>query len=195
MRSRLSENEIREWSPLVGVVSETIITLPGSCCKILVECCDGRRLEENILTSADMVELAGCIVIVTLGEDGRYRFHWGSQFLQRAKGLTKHSAPQIYGTSGQVGEVAKRRGGYLMSEAEYKTLPGADHLPLYDADDERCEQIERPNGPAYYGVREATELGDALDCTGSPHLDFRGGIKYRRVDGIEFVCAYFWLRR
>jgi hypothetical protein len=180
----------------VGVVSETIITLPGSCCKILIECCDGRRLEEIILTFADMVELAGCLIIVTLGEDGRHRFHWGSHFLQRAKGLTKHSSPpQLADTDGQLGEVTKRRDGNPMSEAEYKTLPGADHLPLFDVDDVRCELIERPNNPAYVGVREATELGDALECTGNPRLEFRGGIKYRRVDGVEFVCAYFWLRR
>lgn len=82
-----------------------------------------------------------------------------------------------------------------MTEAEYKTLPGANLLPLYDEDDERCTHIEQPNSSRYDTVREATDLDDALACIRDPELEFRGGIRYTSEDGSRFVYAYFWKRR
>ena len=78
-----------------------------------------------------------------------------------------------------------------MTEAEYRSLLGANGLPLFDHDDGRCEELERPNSPAYDTVREATEWKDAFDCVGDPTLEFRGGIRYEA----DSVHAYFWKRR
>lgn len=82
-----------------------------------------------------------------------------------------------------------------MTEDEYKTLPGADRLPLLAEDDGRCEKITRPNSPAYDTVRDAVDLPDALRCTRDTTLEFRGGIRYEADAGVKSVHAYFWKRR
>ena len=82
-----------------------------------------------------------------------------------------------------------------MTEAEYKSLPGSEALPLYDADDGRCEQIDRINDPSFDTLTEAIDLDDALDCIDDRRLDFRGGIRYTADGDERFVHAYFWQRR
>ena len=82
-----------------------------------------------------------------------------------------------------------------MTEAEYRTLPGADRLPVYDHDDSRCEELARPNSPAYDTVQEATERNEALNCVRDPNLEFRGGIRYKADGGVAIVYAYFWRLR
>lgn len=75
-----------------------------------------------------------------------------------------------------------------MTEAEYRQLPGVDRLPLYDEDDDRCEQLGRPNS-------SQTDVDEAERCIADNSLEFRGGIRYRSDDGIRFVFAYFWKLR
>jgi hypothetical protein len=82
-----------------------------------------------------------------------------------------------------------------MTETEYRQLPGAEHLPLYDEDYGRCEQLDRPNSSQYDTVTEAIEFDEAQQCIADDSLEFRGGIRYRTDDDEHFVYACFWKLR
>lgn len=81
-----------------------------------------------------------------------------------------------------------------MTEAEYRTLPGSNRLPLFDEDDPRCEQLDRPRDPQYDTIREATDLDEATSLVANNLYEFRGGIRYM-ADNESSVFAYFWLKR
>lgn len=89
VRKRLADREVKYNFLLVGVVVETVITHPGRGGKVIIEYGDRQRFEDEIIASADLTELPGSLVIVTLDVNRRPRLHWGPELLQRAMGRTK----------------------------------------------------------------------------------------------------------
>src|SRR5262249_32213438 len=83
LRARLVEPEISHRFLLVGVVVETTVTQPGRGGKVVIEYGNRQRFDDDLLASADLTELPGCLVIVTVDENGHPRLHWGPDFLQR----------------------------------------------------------------------------------------------------------------
>lgn len=83
-----------------------------------------------------------------------------------------------------------------MTEAEYRSLAEFRGLPLYDADDPRCESIDRANGdPSFTGsVFEADDLTTAQDYVRRADLVPKGGTRHTENDEVA-VYAYFWQKR
>ena len=90
LRSRLAEREISGRVLFVGVVVETVIIRPRNSGRVVIEYGDRQRFESEILASADLTELPGSLVLVTVDDAGHPRLHWGSELLQRALALTRH---------------------------------------------------------------------------------------------------------
>lgn len=91
LRSRLAERQISRRVLFVGVVIETVITRPGSGGRVVIEYGDRQRFESEVIASADLTELPGCLVLVTVDDAGHPRLHWGPELLRRAKALNRHS--------------------------------------------------------------------------------------------------------
>ena len=87
LRSRLAERTVSRRVLFVGVVIETVIIRPGNSGRVVIEYGDRQRFEDEILASADLTELPGSLVFVTLDDAGHPRLHWGPELLQRALGL------------------------------------------------------------------------------------------------------------
>ena len=59
---------------------------------MVIEYGDKERFEVEVLASADLTELPGSLVLVTLDDNGYPRLHWGPELLSRAKGTKRHPA-------------------------------------------------------------------------------------------------------
>jgi hypothetical protein len=88
LRSRLAEREIHDRTLFIGVVIETTVIQGGG--KVVIEHGNKERFESDIIASADMTELPGNLVLVTVGADGYPRLHWGPGLPQRAMALTRY---------------------------------------------------------------------------------------------------------
>lgn len=82
-----------------------------------------------------------------------------------------------------------------MNEAEFLTLPGAANVPVYDDDDDRCEELDRLTDPKYTSVCEATLIEEARDYSAKENFVLSGGIRYPGTDDGSFVHAYYLKKR
>jgi hypothetical protein len=83
-----------------------------------------------------------------------------------------------------------------MSEIEYTTLAEFVDLPLLDADDPRCTDIESTNNdPAYTGeVFPIADLAAAQRLVNFSDMVPKGAVRHRGAVQ-PIVLAYFWRKK
>jgi len=90
LRTRLTEPLITTRVLLVGVCVETTVTHQTTGGEIIVAHGDREQLQEQIVSpSSTLLELPGCLMIVTLDDEGRSLYISGPEFVQRGIGMCK----------------------------------------------------------------------------------------------------------
>ena len=75
LRTRLGQPSEGTRFSFFGVVLETVVTNPGKSGRIVVQCSDGRKIDEQFNTTSDLTKYPGSLVVVEEGEPGRYLLH------------------------------------------------------------------------------------------------------------------------
>src|SRR5262245_59210180 len=75
LRTRLAQVSEATTGPFFGVVTETVVTKPGESGRLVIRCSDGSVIDDEFNTTADLTRYPGALVVVEVGEPGRYRLH------------------------------------------------------------------------------------------------------------------------
>ncbi len=75
LRSRLAQPSEGTRSSFFGVVTETVVSDPGKSGRIVVQCSDGRLIDDEFTTTSDLTKYPGSLVVVEERDPGRYCLH------------------------------------------------------------------------------------------------------------------------
>jgi len=75
LRTRLAQPSEGTTTSFFGVVTETVVTNPGDSGRIVIQCSDGRVIDDEFSTTTDLTRYPGALVVVEEGEPGRFRLH------------------------------------------------------------------------------------------------------------------------
>src|SRR5260370_692225 len=75
LRTRLAQPSEGTRTSFFGVVTETVVTDPGKSGRIVVQCSNGRLIDDEFTTTIDLTTYAGSLVLVEETEPDHYCLH------------------------------------------------------------------------------------------------------------------------
>jgi hypothetical protein len=162
LRSQLAQSSDGIKTTLPGVVAETVVIKPGETGRIVVQCSDGRVIDDEFATASDLTKYPGSLVVVEEREPGKFWLHrvTGNNSVIEVWDCPKLGQILVYDPDSQQGVKETESRFYFWREKRWNTLCDFNiQLLLVPLDNQEMSRIaqqflqDRPAPPPSKGIQ------------------------------------------